>query len=387
MQTANSGFDSTAIADAVRRVCDRYDAAYWRACDEDGRFPEEFAADIVKGGWLGVAMPASAGGADLGLRGASVVMREVGRLGAAATSSIHVNLFGAYPIAVHGSQAQQERLLPPIMRGETRLCFAVTEPDAGLETTAITTTATREGETYWISGRKVWTSTAQRADRVLILARTSPADLTRRPSEGLSLFCAPLDRRAVDIREIPKMARAAVDSNELVFDRMPVKADDRIGAEGEGLKILVSGLNAERVLVAASAVGAGQAVLERAADYARTRTVFNRPIGANQGVQHPLADAWAQVHAADLAMWHAAERFDRSEPCGVEAATAKYLAAEASHIAAQRAVRTHGGFGFAREFHVERYFRESVLPLLAPVSQELALCHIAEQALGLPKSY
>ena len=375
------------IVEAIARLSSRFDMAYWRRCDEEGRFPDAFADAMAAAGWLGVAMPESVGGAGLGLRAAAIVMREVGRMGAAATSAIHVNLFGAFPIVVHGDDDQRARLLEPIRRGEVRLCFGVTEPDAGLETTAIRTVARREGDRYLISGRKVWTSTAQRADRVLILARTTAREKAQRASQGLSVFCARLDRRHVEIREIPKMARAAVDSNEVVFEDLPVSARDRIGAEGDGLRVMFSGLNAERVLVAASAVGAARAVLECAARYANERVVFGRPIGANQGVQHPLAHAWAQVHAAELAMLHAADLWDADRPCGVEATAAKYLAAEAGHLAAERAVRAHGGYGFAREYHVERYFRESVLALLAPVSQELALCHIAERALGLPKSY
>jgi acyl-CoA dehydrogenase len=278
-------------------------------------------------------------------------------------------------------------LLPPLVTGADRACFGVTEPDVGSDTTRIRTFARRDGDRYVVSGQKVWTSTAQQANKILLVARTTRIEDCRRPMDGVTLFYTDLDRSRVQVREIEKMARKAVDSNELFIDGLEIPVADRIGEEGQGFRYLLHGLNPERILVAAAALGAGATALERACAYARERRVFGRAIGQNQAIQHPLADCWMRLQSAELLMWKAASLYDAGQPCGVEATAAKYLAAEAGHETALRAVRTHGGFGFAREYHVERGLRESVLPLLAPVTQELALCYVAEQALGLPKSY
>ena len=379
--------DQRAIRDAVDAICADFGADYWLERDRDGRWPTEFCEAIARGGWFGVTMPREHGGAGLGTTAAAMVMRTIGKLGSAAVSSVHLNLFGPQPVVVFGTEAQKRRMLPPLVAGSDRCCFGVTEPDVGSDTTRIRTFARRAGDRYIVNGQKVWTSTAQHANKILLVARTTPIEDCARPMDGVTLFYTDLDRSRVHIREIEKMARKAVDSNELFIDGLEVPLEDRIGDEGQGFRGLLHGLNAERILVAAAALGAGETALKRATDYARGRIVFGRPIGQNQAIQHPLAECWMRLQAAELLMWKAAAMYDAGEPCGVEATAAKYLAAEAGFETSLRAVRTHGGFGFAKEFHVERGLRESVLSLLAPVTQELALCLVAEQALGLPKSY
>lgn len=379
--------EQCAIAEAVARLCRPFDDDYWLARDRDGVFPHEFSRVIAENGWFGATVPQRYGGAGLGIVEAALIMREIGRLGLAAVSSVHINIFGLQPVVGFGSDAQKQRMLPPLISGAERACFGVTEPDAGLDTTKTSTWAERQGDRYVVHGRKVWTSTAQHAQRILLLARTTPLEQCARSADGLSVFYTALDKSKIEIHEIDKMARKAVDSNTLFIDGLEIPEDDRIGPEGAGLKVLMHGLNAERIVVAAAALGAGQAVLEKAARYANDRVVFGRPIGKNQAIQHPLADIWMRLQAAELTMFRAASLYDAGRPCGLEANTAKYLAAQAGYDAAFRAIRTHGGFGFAKEYHVERFFRESVLSLIAPVSEELILCHIAERALGLPKSY
>jgi acyl-CoA dehydrogenase len=381
--------DQATIRDALERLCGRYDDEYWLARDRDGRFPDEFVRDVAAGGWLGIAMPKEVGGAGLGIVEAALMMQTIAASGGgfAAASSVHMNIFAPNPIAVHGSAAQKARMLPPLIRGEERACFGVTEPNAGLDTASIETRAECRGNLYVVNGRKVWTSTAQSANRILLLARTTPKENVAKPTDGLSLFYTALDRRHIEVREIEKMGRKSVDSNALFIDALPVPADDLIGEEGQGFRYLLHGLNPERILVAAEAVGLGRAALARAARYAKERVVFGRPIGQNQGIQHPLADAWARLEAADLMLFKAAALYDAGQPCGAEANAAKYLAAEACHGACERAVLTHGGMGYAREFHVERYLRESYIARIAPVSAEMILNFLAERVLGLPKSY
>jgi acyl-CoA dehydrogenase len=376
------------IRDGVQRVCDKFDAAYWRKADADAAYPEAFVSALTDAGFLGIAMPEEVGGAGLGATEAAVMMQTISQSGAgfSGASAVHMNIFAPMPIAVFGTQAQKQTFLPRLIRGVDRCCFGVTEPDAGLETARITTFARREGDGYEISGRKIWTSAAQRANRILIVARTSAYDAAR-PLDGLTLFYAPLDRSRVEIREIHKMGRAAVDSNMLFIDRLIVREDERIGAEGDGFKCLLHGLNPERILIAAEAVGLGRAALAKAAQYARDRVVFGRPIGQNQGIQHPLAKSWAALEAADLMVFKAATLYDAGDPCGLEANAAKYLAAEAAFEACETAVLTHGGMGYAQEFDVERYLREAMIARIAPVSRELILSFIAEKAMGLPKSY
>lgn len=377
-----------AIRDGVARICARFDAAWWRRADEEGRFPEEFVAAITQAGFLGIAMPEDVGGAGLGATEAAIMMQTISQSGAgfSGASAVHLNIFAPMPIAVFGTREQRQKFLPPLIGGEDRTCFAVTEPDAGLETARVKTFAERSGNGYIIRGRKIWTSAAQRATRALIVARTTDYD-PKRPLDGLTLFYAPLDRAYVEIREIHKMGRSAVDSNMLFIDGLPVTDEERIGAEGEGFKCLLHGLNPERILVGAEAVGLGRAALAKAAAYAKERVVFGRPIGQNQGVQHPLAKAWAALEAADLMVFKAAALYDAGEPCGLEANAAKYLGAEAGFEACEAAVLAHGGMGYAKEYDVERYMREAMIPRIAPVSREMILSFIAEKALGLPKSY
>lgn len=377
-----------AVVEGVSRICARFDAAYWRKADETAAFPEDFVQALTAAGYLGIAMPVEFGGAGLGATEAAAMMQTIAQSGAgfSGASAVHMNIFAPMPIAVFGTEAQKRRFLPALIKGEDRTCFAVTEPDAGLETARIKTQAVRDGEGYVISGRKIWTSAAQRATRALIVARTAPYDAAR-PLEGLTLFYAPLDRDKVEIREIHKMGRAAVDSNMLFIDGLRVGADERIGEEGAGFKCLLHGLNPERVLIAAEAVGLGRAALAKAATYANERVVFGRPIGQNQGVQHPLAKAWAALEAADLMAFKAAALYDAGAPCGLEANAAKYLAAEAAFEACETAVLVHGGMGYAKEYDVERYMREAMIARIAPVSREMILSFIAEKALGLPKSY
>jgi acyl-CoA dehydrogenase len=298
-----------------------------------------------------------------------------------------MNIFGLNPVAVYGTEDQKRRMLPPIAAGKEKACFAVTEPDAGLETAKIKTRAERRNDVYTITGAKIWISTAQVADKMLLLARTAPPGVGRKPTDGLNLFYTALDRRHVEVREIAKMGRKAVDSNQLFIDALPVPAADRIGEEGRGFEYLLHGFNPERILVAAEAIGLGRAALARASSYAKGRVVFGRPIGQNQAIQHPLAECWMELEAADLMMLKAAWQYDQGMACGPAANAAKYLAAEAGFKACQTAIATHGGYGYAKEYHVERYLREVMIAKLAPVSPQLVLCFIAEKVLGLPKSY
>ncbi len=383
----NFSDDQLAIRNAVEAICSDFGADYWLERDRDGRWPSEFCDAVARGGWFGVTMPEEHGGAGLGISAAAMVMRTIGKLGAAAVSSVHLNLFGPQPVVVFGTEEQKRRMLPPLINGSDRACFGVTEPNVGSDTTRLRTFARRVGDRYIVNGQKVWTSTAQHANKILLVARTTPIEECARPIDGVTLFYTDLDRSHVRISEIRKMARKAVDSNELFIDGLEIPVEDRIGEEGRGFKYLLHGLNPERILVAAAALGGAETALARATAYAKERVVFGRPIGKNQAIQHPLAECWVRLEAAELLMWKAAALYDAGEPCGIEATAAKYLAAEASFETALRAVRTHGGFGFAKEYHVERGLRESVLSLLAPVTQELALCYVAEQALGLPKSY
>jgi acyl-CoA dehydrogenase len=380
--------EQEALREAVARLCAGFDAQYWLDRDRDGRFPHEFHQAMAAAGWLGICMPEEVGGAGLGVTEAAITMQAVAQSGAgmSGASAVHMNIFGPMPIVVFGTEEQRRRFLPPLIAGRERACFAVTEPDAGLDTTRIATRAERRGDRYVVTGQKVWISTAQVADRLLILARTAPRDPAA-PTGGLTLFYAPFDRRRIEARVIDKMGRHAVDSNQLFIDGLEVPAEDLIGEEGKGFRCLLHGLNPERILVAAEALGLGHAALARATDYARTRRVFDRPIGQNQAIQHPLAECWMALEAAGLMTLRAAWRFDRGLPCGPDANAAKYLAAEAGLKACQQAVMTLGGYGYAREYHVERYLREVMITRLAPVSPQLILCHIAEKVLGLPKSY
>ena len=377
------------VRDLAERICDAFDESYWLAKDESGEFPEEFYRAVADAGLLGIAMPEEYGGSGLGIAEAAILMQTIAGSGAcmSGASSIHMNIFGLNPVVVFGSDAQRRRMLPPLIRGEHKACFAVTEPDAGLDTAKIRTKAEWRGDHYVISGQKVWISTAQVANKMLILARTTPYEQVKRKTDGLSLFYTDLDRVHVELRAIRKMGRHAVDSNILFIDSLKVPEADRIGTEGDGFRMILHGLNPERILIAAEAVGIGSAAIRRAAAYAKERVVFDRAIGEYQGIQHPLAKCWMQLEAAKLMVMKAASLYDSKEDCGLEANSAKYLAAEAAAEACQTAVLTHGGMGYSAEYHVERYLRESFIPRIAPISSHMILNFVAEKALGLPKSY
>ena len=381
--------EQLALRDAVSRICDRYPDEYWLERDREGGFPEPLHADLARDGWLGIAMPQEYGGAGLGMTEAALMMQTIAASGAGFTgaSAVHMNIFGLNPVVVFGTDEQRGRWLEPLIAGREKACFAVTEPDAGLDTTKLSTRAVRQGDEYVVHGRKIWISTAQVATKMLLLARTTPLSEVDKPTQGLSLFYTNLDREKIEVREIEKMGRKAVDSNMLFIDGLRIPVADRIGEEGRGFEYILHGLNPERILIAAEAVGIGRAALDRAVKYAGERTVFGRPIGQNQGIQHPLAQAWMQLEAADLMVYKAASLYDAGLPCGPYANTAKYLAAEAGYNACQTAVMTLGGMGYAKEYHVERLLRESFIPRIAPVSPQLIMCFIAEKVLGLPKSY
>jgi acyl-CoA dehydrogenase len=388
-----SGFwltdEQEAVREGVAKVCAKYGDDYWKAADDTGTFPEAFVADMAAGGWLGIAMPTEVGGSGLGLTEAAIMMQTVAQSGAAyaGASSIHLNIFGPMPLVRFGTDEQRKAALPRLISGEDKMCFGVTEPNSGLDTASLETRAERTNEGWTINGRKLWTSNAQRANKILIIARTTPKDQVERPTQGLSLFYADFDRDHIDARPIPKMGRKAVESNAVFIDDLRVPDSALIGEEGKGFQYLLHGLNPERVLIAAEAIGLGRAALAKAADYAKTRVVFGRPIGQNQGIQHPLARCWADLEAANLMAFKAAALYDAGRECGAEANAAKYLGAEAGFAACETAILTHGGMGYAKEYHVERYFREAMIPRIAPVSREMILNYIAERVLGLPKSY
>lgn len=381
--------DQHAIQEAVGAICADFADDYWLAKDREGGFPEDFYGAMAKAGWLGIAMPQEFGGSGLGILEAALMMEAVSASGAglSGASAIHMNVFGLHPVVVHGSAEQQRRWLPPIISGAAKACFGVTEPNTGLNTLKLRTMAVRKGDRYVVNGQKIWISTAQVAHKILLLARTTPIEQVKGPTEGLSLFYTDLDRKRIEIREIEKLGRKAVDSNQLFIDNLEIPVEDRIGEEGEGFKYILHGLNPERALLAAEATGLGRVALRRAARYANERIVFDRPIGKNQGVQHPLAERWVELEAGTLLYRRAAWLYDQGRPCGAEANAAKFFCAEAGFRACETAVLTHGGMGYAKDYHVERYFREAMLPRIAPVSIQLILSFIAEKVLGLPKSY
>jgi len=381
--------EQEAIREAIFKLCAQYGDKYWLKKDKEGGFPLDFHKTFADAGWLGIAMPQEYGGSGLGITEAAIMMQAVTESGAGVSggSALHMNIFGLNPVVVFGTDAQKRRMLPPLIQGKEKACFGVTEPNTGLNTLKLKTKAVRQGDHYVVNGQKVWISTAQVADKILLLTRTQEPGEVKKRSLGLTLFYTNLDRKHVEIREIEKLGRKAVDSNELFIEGLKVPVEDRIGEEGRGFEYILHGMNPERVLVGAEAVGVGRAALRRAVQYAKERVVFDRPIGMNQGIQHPLAEAWMDLEAANLMTFKAATLYDQGKPCGAEANTAKYLAAEAGFKAAQTAVLTHGGFGYAKEYHVERLFREAMLFRIAPISRELVKCFIAEKVLGLPKSY
>ena len=381
--------DERGLRSAVHELAGRFDDTYWASCDEDHRFPSEFYRAFADAGWLGIAIPERWGGGGLGISEAGLVLQEVAASGAALNgcSAIHPTIFGINPVVVHGSDELRDRVLPMVVGGDLQIAFAVTEPTAGTDTSQIKTFACRVGDHYEVSGRKVWISKAIEAEMLLLLVRTTRIEEGQRRTDGMTLLLAPVDRASVDIRPIAKMGRNAVDSNEVFIDGLKVPLENRIGEEGEGFRLLLDGINPERILLAHESVGIGRVALAKAVQYANERVVFDRPIGQNQAIAHPLARSLAELDAAELTAREAAWLYDHGEPCARQANTAKYLAAEAAFRATDQAIQTLGGFGYAKEFHVERYFREARLMKIAPITQEMVLNYLAEHVLGLPRSY
>src|SRR4249919_2846577 len=375
--------EQQAIREGVLKLCARFDADYWRRTDETGEFPETFVSAMAEAGWLGAAMPVELGGSGLGVTEAAIAMQAVAESGAGFTgaSALHLNIFGPMPLVKFGTAEQKQKLIPRLIANQDKMCFGVTEPDAGLDTTSLTTQAVRTNEGYVIRGRKMWTTMAQRATKMLIVARTTPKAEVKKPTDGISLFYVDFDREKIQATPIPKMGRKAVESNSVFIDDLQVPADALVGEEGRGFYYLLQGLNPERVLIGAEAVGLGRAALRKAAGYAKERRVFGRPIGQNQGVAHPLARCWMNLEAANLMVMKAASLYDGKMECGAEANAAKYLAGEAAFHACETAVMTHGGMGYSREFHVERYLREVLIPRIAPVTPHMVLNFIAERVL------
>ena len=381
--------DHEAIREGVRAVVTQFTDEYWLARDDDGEFPAAFHRAMADGGWLGITMPLEHGGSGLGVSEAAIMMREIASHGGgmAAASSVHINLFGPHPIVVKGSADQKARWIPPLIAGEDKCCFGFTEPNAGLNTTRIETFAEQVEGGYLVRGQKMWTSTAQVANKIMLLTRTTKLEECRRPTDGISIFYTDLDRSKIDVHRIAKMGRKAVDSNAIFIEDLFVPAEDLIGEEGAGFSYILHSLNPERILIASEAIGIGFDALYRAARYARERVVFDRPIGQNQGIQHPLAERWIALEAAWLMVEKAAQLYDAGLPCGLEANAAKFLGARAGHDAAWQSIATHGGYGYAKEYHVERLYREVAITRLAPITEQLILSFVAEKALDLPKSY
>lgn len=381
--------DQQNIRDAVLKHCSQFDDDYWLELDRKKTFPLEFHRTMSEAGWLGIAMPEDVGGAGLGITEAALMMQAISESGAGMTgaSSVHMPVFGLQPVSIFGTPEQRRRMLPPVISGDDKVCFAVTEPNTGLDTTKLKTRAEKVAGGYRVNGEKIWISTAQVANKMLLLARTTPLDQVTKKTDGLSLFYTDLDRSKIEVREIMKMGRHAVDSNMLFINDLLIPEDDLIGEEGQGFNIILHGLNPERILIAAEAIGLGRAALNKASRYAQERIVFDRPIGMNQGIQHPLAKCWAQLEAANLMVMKAATLFDGKQDCAIEANAGKYLAAETAFEACHTAMLTLGGMGYAQEYHVERYLREVLIPRNAPVSPHMILNFIAEKVLGLPKSY
>jgi acyl-CoA dehydrogenase len=376
------------IREGVQAVCNNFGDDYWLARDDDGVFPNDFHTALAEAGWLGITMPEEYGGAGLGVSEAAIMMHTIAKTGAmSAASGIHINMFGPHPIVVFGTDEQKAKWLPSLAKGETKVSFGVTEPNAGLDTTAITTFAEKVDGGWVVNGRKIWNSTAQVADRIMLLARTIKREDVTKKTDGISLFYTEFDRSKIEVKRIAKMGRKAVDSNMIFFDNLFIPEGDLIGEEGKGFSYILQAMNPERILIGAEGVGIGQDALRRASTYAAEREVFGRPIGQNQGIQHPLAENWMELEAAWLMAMHAAELYDSGASCGAEANAAKFLGARAGYNAALQSVLTHGGMGYAKEYHVERLLREVLITRIAPVSEQLIASFIGERVLGLPKSY
>jgi acyl-CoA dehydrogenase len=377
------------IRDAIRGICAKFSDEYWRRKDKEKTFPEDFYQAIASGGWLGIAVPEEYGGAGMGMAGALAMMQTIAECGGGMNggTAVKINVFGLNSIVRHGSEDQKRRMIPDVIGGRRKVCFGITEPDVGLNTTQLKTRAVRDGDHYVVTGAKTWISTAQEADQVLLLARTTPLEQVSKPSEGLSLFLTPMDREHVEVREIERMGRCAVDANQVFFDGLRIPVEDRIGEEGRGLRYVFDSMNPERMVVAAEAIGIGRAALRKATQYARERVVFGNPIGHYQGIQHPLARCWMALEAANLMACQAATLFDEGKPCGLQANAAKFLGSKAGYDACETAILTLGGNGFAKDFDVERYLRDIFVARIAPITDQLVFSYIAERALGLPKSY
>ncbi|OCK84089.1 acyl-CoA dehydrogenase NM domain-like protein [Lepidopterella palustris CBS 459.81] len=399
METSGFTSEQLMVREEISKICSNYPDEYWAEHDESSEYPHELHAVLAKNGWIGIALPDDLGGAGLGISEATMMLHTISESGAgiAGAQSIHANVYATQPIAKFATPEQRQRMLPRLIKGEWRACFGVTEPNTGLDTLKLRTLATKDGDHYYISGQKIWISSAQIASKMVLLARTTHLDKINKPSEGLSLFFIDLDKTApgLELKRIKKMGGRAIDANEVFFDNYRVPADTLIGEEGQGFRIVLHGMNAERCLLAGEALGLGYAALIRASNYARERVVFGRPIGQNQGIQHPLAEAYMNLEAAKLATYHAARLYDKSvtdptitqHAIGVACNSAKYLAAEAAFTACERAVLAHGGMGYAQEYHVERYLRECFVPRIAPVSREMIMNYVAEKVLKLPRSY
>ena len=377
------------IVQAAKKISSKFDDNYWLDLDLKSEFPSEFYNEVAKSGWLGMCMPEEYGGANLGIQEAALFMQNIARNGGgmSAASSIHINIFGPHPIVVYGTKTQKKNWLPNLISGNDKTCFGVTEPDAGLDTGKIKTTASKIQGGYLINGQKIWTSTAKIANKILLLARTSELGETKNNIDGLTLFYTDFDRTKIEVREIKKMGRGSVDSNQIFFDNLEISEEDRIGEEGKGFRYILDSLNPERILIAAEALGIGKDALKKAVKYANERIVFDRPIGKNQSIQHPLAELWIELEAAELLISKAAYQYDKGQNSGGLANAAKYYAAEVAFKTATQAVVTLGGMGYAKEYHVERLLRESLIPKLAPVSSQMILNYISEKILHLPRSY
>jgi acyl-CoA dehydrogenase len=388
LEIALSG-EQEAIRDGVQKVCDQFGDDYWSKKDQDKQFPFEFHKAMAEGGWLGITMPEQLGGANLGVTEAALMMHTVSRSagGYSAASTLHLNLFGPHAVVVFGNDEQKQRMLRPLIAGTDRACFGVTEPDAGLDTTSIKTFATKVDGGYRVTGRKIWTSSGQVANKIILLTRTTPKEQCARPTDGMTLFYTDLDHSQIEVKRIPKMGRNAVDSNATFIDDYFIPEADRIGEEGKGFHYILHSLNPERILVGIEAVGLGQGALDRAVRYAGERSVFGRLIGQNQGIQHPLAENWMYLESAYWMLMRAAYLYDAGKPCGAEANAGKFLGGRAAFEAATRAVMTHGGMGYSTEYQVERLFRESILLRIAPITEQMICNFIGEKVLGLPRSY
>ncbi|QCX26516.1 acyl-CoA dehydrogenase family protein [Nocardioides jishulii] len=379
--------DLDLIRKHTREIASKFDLEYWRQKDKDHEYPWEFVKAFADGGWLGAMIPEEYGGIGLGLRESAVMLHEIGYAGGTGgASAIHFYIFPPGPVIRHGSEEMKKKYLPQIAKGELLMAFGVTEPDAGVDTSRITTKAERVGDKWVVNGKKVWITNAQNAHRILLLARTSPRD-PEKPFAGMTLFFTDLDRERITVREIEKLGRSCIDSNELFIDNLEISDEDVVGEVGKGFYYLLDGLNPERICVAMEQIGLGRKALDIAVQYAKDRVIFDRPIGQNQAVAHPLADSWIRLQAAEQIAMKAAELFDLEEDCGAEANSAKFLGAEAGFEACDRAMQTLGGYSYAKEYHVERLWRESRLLKIAPISQAMVLNYVSDKILGLPKSY